>query len=120
VSTISVSRPPAWRACAPRAADLEHAVPCGAVCTGMSRLRPSDELLDGGRAVRVGGDEQRPAALLDQVACELGRRRRLARALQADEQHTAGEPVSRNVRSPAPRIGGQLLVHDLDHLLAGD
>ena len=32
---------------------------------------------------------------------------------------TAGEPVIRNVRSPAPRMRGQLLVDDLDDRLAG-
>ncbi len=45
------------------------------------------ELLDGGRALQVGADEQRVAALLLEPAGELGRGGRLAGALQPGEQH---------------------------------
>ena len=57
-----------------------------AVDRDVERLAERLELVRGGRAVRVGGDEERPAALLDDVAGELGRGRRLARALQADHR----------------------------------
>ena len=56
------------------------------------------ELVGGGRAVRVGGDEQRPAAQLDDVAGELGGGRRLARALEAD--HRDDRRVARQVEGP--------------------
>ena len=52
-----------------------------------ARLAAEDaQLLDGGGALEVGGDEQRRAALGLEPGRELGRRRRLARALEAREQ----------------------------------
>ena len=73
----------------------------GAVDRDVELLAERLELVGGGRSVRVGGDEQRPAALLDDVPRELGRRRRLARALEADERDDRRRCPSRwNVRSP--------------------
>ena len=45
------------------------------------------QLLDGGRALEVGADEQRVAALLLEPAGQLGRGGGLARALQAGHEH---------------------------------
>ena len=58
-------------------------------CTGTpSLLRERRQLLDRGGPVDVGGDEVRAApALVAQMARELGGRRRLAGAVQADEHH---------------------------------
>ena len=97
------------------------ACPCGARWTGMSSCLPERlELVGRGGTVRVGGDEHRPAALLGDVPRELGRGRRLARALEADEhdhdRRRAGQ-VEGAVAGAEDR--GQLLVDDLDDLLAG-
>ena len=86
----------------------------------MSRLLPSVcELIGGGRTIRVGGDEQRPAAELDDVAGELGARGRLARTLQADHRHD--RRVARQVEGPVAgrQQRDELVVDDLDDLLAG-
>ena len=77
------------------------------------------ELVGGGRSVRVGGDEQRTATLLDDVSRELGARGRLARALETDHRHDGG--VARQVEGAVAgrQERDQLVVDDLDHLLAG-
>ena len=78
------------------------------------------QLLDGGRALQVGADEQRVAALGLEPAGQLGRRRRLAGALQAGHQHdrrrTAGVG---DLQRLAAEDAGELGVDDLDDLLAG-
>ncbi len=78
------------------------------------------ELLDGGRAGEVGGDERGRVPLLAQEERELRGGRRLARALEAREQdhrrRTAGE---RELRVAAPHERGQLLVDDAHDLLPG-
>ena len=80
-----------------------------------------DELLDGGGAVDVaGGDADRGAVLLAQEARELGGGGRLARALEAGHQDHRRRP--RRERQPgrgAAHQRRQLLVDDLDDLLAG-
>ena len=48
------------------------------------------QLLDGGRPLEVGADQQRIAALLLEPAGQLGRGGGLARALQAGQQDTVG------------------------------
>ena len=86
----------------------------------MSRLLPERlELVGGGRAVRVGGDEERPATELDDVPGELGGRGRLARALEAD--HGDDRRVARQVEGPVAgrQERDELVVDDLDDLLAG-
>ena len=61
------------------------------------------ELVRGGRAVRVGGDEERSTALLDDVARELGRAGGLAGALQADHRDDGGVAAAGGTtRSPVP------------------
>ena len=95
-------------------------VPTAARWTGMSiACAECLELIGRGRAVRVGGDEERPAALLHEVAGELRGRRRLARALEADERDHGG--VALEVERPiaAAEQRNQLLVDDLHDLLAG-
>ena len=59
----------------------------GSLKTGTPACSAEDpELLDGGRALEVGADQQRVAALLPEPAGQLGRGGGLARALQAGEQ----------------------------------
>ena len=85
----------------------------------VERLAERLELVGGGRAVRVGGDEQRPAALPDEVPGELRRRRRLARALEAD--HRDDGRVALEVERPVAGAEqrDELVVDDLHDLLAG-
>jgi len=70
--------------------------------------------------VHVGGREQRMLSLLLEVARELRRARRLARALQAHQHHDR-----RRVGRHRQAVGGaaeqlhQLVAHHLDHLLPG-
>ncbi len=78
---------------------------------GNAELLAQDlELLDGGRAVHVGGHEQRPLVLLLEVTRQLADGRRLARALQAD-QHDARRAL---LREPEARLDG---AHELDELV---
>ena len=77
------------------------------------------ELVRGVGSVRVGGDEDRPTAELHDVPGELGRGRRLARALQAgDEDHGR---VALQVEDPVAgrQERHELLVDDPHDLLAG-
>ena len=85
----------------------------------VERLAERLELVGGGRAVRVGGDEERPAALLHEVAGELRGGRRLARALEPDERDHGG--VALEVERPVAvaEEGDELVVDDLHDLLAG-
>ena len=80
------------------------------------------QLLDRGRPVNVGSDEERSAPLLSEDIRELRGGRRLSRALKADEQQHG-----RRALRPRERHGlaaehlDQSVVHDLDDLLrAGD
>ena len=95
-------------------------VPTGRAMDGdVERLAERLELVRCGRPVRVRGDEQRPATLLDEVPGELGGRGRLARALEADhrdDRGVAGE-VERPVAGAEER--DELVVDDLHDLLAG-
>ncbi len=76
------------------------------------------ELLDGGRAVDVGGHQQGAPLLLFEVAGQLGGAGGLAGALEADHHHRrgalAGEPQRRVHR---PHEMGQLGLTDLDEVL---
>ena len=77
------------------------------------------QLLDGGRALEVGADEQRVAALALEPAGELGGVGRLARALEAGHEHDRRRPGGvGDLEALAAEEGGQLLVDDLDDLLA--
>ena len=96
------------------------AVPTGARWTGMSSALPSVSSWSAAAGpIRVGGDEQRPAALLDEVPGELRRRGRLARALEADEgdHGRVALEVERPIAGCQQR--DELVVDDLHDLLAG-
>ena len=85
--------------------------------TGLVAQDP--ELLDGGRALEVGADQERVAALLLPPQRQLGRGRRLARALEAGHQHDGGRPRGvGDLEALAAQHADQLLVDRLDHLLA--
>ena len=76
------------------------------------------QLILGGRAIRIGGGHDRMLPLLAVHACELGRGRRLAGALQA-HQHDHGRRMRcrrQSVTTAAEQLD-QFVVHDLDDLL---
>ena len=78
------------------------------------------QLFDGGRAVDVAGGQQRPFMLVLEVEGDLSGRGGLAAALQAgheDDRRRLGGDVQ--FRLAAAHEGGELLVDDLHHLLAG-
>src|SRR3954467_10193261 len=79
-----------------------------------------DELVDRGRAVHVARRHRDRRAVLGlQVAGELGARRRLARALEAGhEDHGRRARRERDAHRGAAHQRGELLVDDLDDLLA--
>ena len=96
----------------------------------VGRLRPVDrhlelaaellELVDRRRPLEVGGDEPRGLLLvLAKPERELGRRRRLARALEAAEEDHRRRAAERELRVGRAHQLGQLLVDDLHDLLAG-
>src|SRR5262249_54506827 len=76
------------------------------------------ELVDRGRALQVGGDQPRLAALLAQQQRELRGGGRLAGALEAREQDDR-ELAEREARLALAHQGRELLVDDLHDLLAG-
>ena len=77
------------------------------------------ELVDRRGALQVGGDEAGLLLLvLAQVERELCRRSRLAGALEAAEEDDGRRPAEREPRVGRAHQLGQLLVHDLDDLLA--
>ncbi len=100
-------------------ADLERRR-AGMLNTGTSIwLAEHLQLLDGGRALHVGGDEQRLLAFLGQVARELGGARGLTGALQADHHDAGGSAVRELERLAFVRHQRhQLVVANLDELLA--
>ena len=80
-----------------------------------------DELIDRGGAVHVAGGERhrRPVLVLEEAG-ELGGRRRLARALETrHDDHRRRARRERELRAGAAHQPGELLVDDLDDLLAG-
>ena len=78
------------------------------------------ELIDGGGTLQVGGDQQRLAAALAQRQGELAGRGRFALTLQTAE-HEDGRPILGEVEAgiDRPHEGDQLVVDDLEDLLAG-
>ena len=75
------------------------------------------ELVDGGRPVDVGGDEERPVPALLEEPAELGGRGRLARAVEPDHEdlERAGRAQARGALAEELH---ELVVDDLDDLLA--
>ena len=78
------------------------------------------ELIDRGGTIDVGGDEARRPALALELARELGGGGRLTGALQADH-HDDGRRNGAELEPLAPLAEhrGELVVDDLDELLAG-
>ena len=91
----------------------------GTVDRDVELLAERLELIGGGRTVRVRGHEQRPAALLDDVAGELGRARGLARALEADHRHDGRVAGQVEDAVACAEEVDELVVDDLDDLLTG-
>ena len=88
--------------------------------TGTSRLLAQrHQLVDGRGTVRVCGDQERLAALAHDPASELGRGRGLAGALQADQHHDRRCTGHAEGAIAGAEHRGQLIVDDLDDLLAG-
>ena len=78
------------------------------------------QLVDGVRALQVGGDQQRRVALGLEVHGELAGQGRLARALQAREQDHGGRRLGQPEPPGLPTEQlDELLVDDLDDLLRG-
>ena len=102
-----------------RALDRIHLA--GRVVHAHAGLFPDDRQLVNRRgASHVGRDEQRMPSLLRQPLPELGRRRRLARALQA-QQHDDARRLARRLQ-PALGVAEQrqhLVAHDAHDLLIG-
>ena len=91
------------------------------VDVGAGALADLDQLLDRRGPVDVaGGDRDRGAVLLTQIARELGGRGRLARALQPGHQdHRRRTRREFDLLGLAAHQRGQLVVDDLDDLLTG-
>ena len=115
---VEAARPAPLRArsARPRAAACRPA----RVWTSTPIWSPSvHELVDGRRAVDVGGHEERPLPLLAQADGELRGGRRLARALEADEHQDRRLRVETEPMPLAAEDRDELVVDDLDDLLAG-
>ena len=86
----------------------------------LDAFREHAQLLDRGRALEVGADEQRLQALRLQQPRELARGGRLSGALQAREHHDRRRlRAHRELAGRAAERLDELFVHDLDELLAG-
>jgi hypothetical protein len=77
------------------------------------------ELVDGRRSLEIAGDESGPLPVAPKHEAELGRRGRLARALETREENHGRRTAEREPRVARPHEGRQLLVDDLHDLLAG-
>ena len=78
------------------------------------------QLLDGGGTLQVGPDQKRMAALRCEPLGELGRVGRLARTLQTSHEHHSGRAAGiGDLERLATQDRGELLVDELDDLLAG-
>ncbi len=78
------------------------------------------ELVDRGRALEVGGDERGLLVVLLQEERQLAGGGRLAGALKAGEEDRRRRPRrERELRRAGAHEGGELVVDDLHHLLAG-
>ena len=95
---------------------------------GFARLRPKNrhsdltrqrhELIDGSRPLQVAGDQHGAAAFLFEQAGELGGRGGFAGAVQAHHQDAGGR-IEIERRGVAAEQSGQLIVENLNDLLAG-
>ena len=101
------------RLCAGGSADVDGALAGNAEDRNLELRAEDVELLDGGGALHVGGDEQRLLLLFFEVARELRARRRLAGALEPDH-HDPGRAALRE------GDGLTLVVHHLLQLVVAD
>ena len=119
VSTITVFRPSRSASTTPGARDRDRVGRLGED-RHADAVAEHRELVDGGRALEVGGDEEHALALLVlEQPSELRGGGRLARALEPGE-HDHGRRLRRDVRSFAARAAerrDELFVDDLDDLL---
>ena len=119
VSTMTTSKPLLRAsASAPVARRTGSISPAGSCTRTPACFADDRQLLDRRRAPHVGRHEQRVLALLRQPPSQLARGRRLARALQAEQQDDA-RPRRRR-RQPALRVAEErqhLVAHDPDDLL---
>ena len=121
VSTMTTSNPrlAASASGALRARDGIH-LPRRVVHPDRRLLTDDVQLLDGRRTLHVGGDEQRMPSLLRQPFRQLARRRRLAGALQPEQQDDARPPARRLQPSlGVAEEGHHFVADDLDDLLRG-
>ncbi len=78
------------------------------------------ELFDGGRALEVARGQHGSPALAGQAGCQLGSRRGLARSLQPNHEDHAGQRGAElDLRAAVAQKVRELVMHDLDELLAG-
>jgi hypothetical protein len=85
-----------------------------------SLTRDDLQLINGVRALKIGGDEQRGVALTLELECELARESCLAGTLQAGEQDHGRRILCLTQSSGlAAENGDELFMHDLDDLLSG-
>jgi hypothetical protein len=78
------------------------------------------ELSNGCRALAIARNEEGSSAVLGEMARKLGRQRRLARALKPDEHDDGGRrAIQPQLRRFTAQKRHELIVHDLDELLAG-
>src|SRR5690606_2724706 len=104
----------------PRAGDLERRrADRAGVNLDADLVAELHELVDGGRAIDVGGHEHRLAAVLAQAKGELRRGRRLPGTLEADHHQDRWTGVELQVMPRAAEHLDELVVDDLDDLLAG-
>src|SRR5215203_570692 len=75
------------------------------------------QLLDGGGALKVARHQQRMLAALFQALGDLAGGGRLARALEAAEHEHRRPAVEAQLGALLAEQGGELVAHDLDHLL---
>ena len=78
-----------------------------------------DELVDSRGPIDVGGDQQRSLSLLAQADSQLGDGRGLSGPLQSHQHEDRWASGERELPALATKGGDQLVVHDLDDLLAG-
>ena len=76
------------------------------------------ELIDGGRAIYVSGDEARGLSFRLELSRELGRGRRLSRALESNHHNDGRRDRTELERlAPLTEHRGELVVDNLDELL---
>ncbi len=119
VSTMTTSKPLLRAsASAPRRAPHRIEIARGIVHAHTGLLRDDRELLDGRRPPHVGRHQNRVLPLLRQPPAQLPRRRRLARALQAEQEDDARARLRR--RQPPGAVAEErqhLVAHDPHDLL---